>query len=230
VVVTVHGPELARGAGFRLLRAVLLAAGLAALAWLLLALFGSSTAAADDAPSDGLVNGVVNGLTGGVSASSTSVAAKPVAAVAPATVSAESVAAVPAKAATPPAAPVATPAATAPKPAAKSSVKRTPRPAAHARQPVAKPKPVPVVAAAMSKVDPENQVNRPGREPAPVKAPLAPSGSVTAGHDGPGTARGLHGTLPLTSVAKQPAVVLTTSPAARDVAGRSAGLPLTSPD
>jgi hypothetical protein len=137
-------------------------------------------------------------------------------------------------AAAPQVVPVAKPAAPKPVVAAKPAVvKRISRAVAPVRHHVAAHKAAPVAVKPLEASRPDNQANRPGPERAPAKVPLAPaapSGSVSAGHDGPGTARGTHGVLPAVATVTSPAEVYAAQDAERDIAGQGAGLPATSPD
>jgi hypothetical protein len=76
------------------------------------------------------------------------------------------------------------------------------------------------------------RADRPARDE-PVKtptAPVAPGTSVSGAHDGPGTARGIHGVLTGQATFTPEAAGYTTRSRAADVTGRVSGLPATSPD
>jgi hypothetical protein len=77
-----------------------------------------------------------------------------------------------------------------------------------------------------------DHAGRPGRDE-PVKtpaAPVAPGTSVSGSHDGPGSARGIHGVLTEQATFTPEQAGFTTRSRAADATGRVAGLPATSPD
>jgi hypothetical protein len=130
-------------------------------------------------------------------------------------------------AAAPPPAPVAP----APAPPPAPVVVRTPEPAPAPRPVVSVPAAPPVAQ------DPggnaAEQAGNGDPEPQPVKSPPAPASSgttVSASHDSSGGARGTHGVLPAQASLHPADAGFTTRSRAVDAAGRSPGLPATSPD
>lgn len=256
-MVAVDGTGPAQVAGRRLprlLHGALVAIGLSGLIWLLGLLIGSGTAAAETTPqqpdsqthSTGLLGGLVGGLTstlGGVLDTATSTVGQLTGAV-------QNPVVVP-----PASAPPIVREAPLPQPEPVQVARHAAtRPAPHASAPETKPSPViaaPVGHATPAKaVHPARKIasrpvvkqaaqptgheraNPSGPPPSPGKppAPAMPTGSLTAGHDGPGQARNSHGVLAGQSALEPPAEAFATHGHPADVADAAAGLPATAPD
>jgi hypothetical protein len=248
VVVGADGTPPARAAGRglpRLLRTVIVTAGLAALGWLLSTLLATGAAAAESTPdtgSPGLLGGLVGGLTHLLGATADTGTADP-----PGDTTATRPAPVNPIVAAPPASSAPTPA-----PATATSV-RSPAPATADRPaPAAKPgrtaaaahRSTRATARSAPAAPPSGQPptgDRPtipasdhtGRKPAPdpaPTAPAAPTSSVSPGHDGPGHARGGAALPAGTAAAVPPAGPHTDFGRASLAGSRTAGLPAMSPD
>lgn len=254
-MVAVDGTRLARVAGRRLprlLRGALVAIGLSGLIWLLGLLIGSGTAAADPPPaqpthSTGLLGGLVGGLTstlGSVLDTTTSTVGQVLGTASPVVVTPpvfsppvvresplpqpESVPVArhapthsAPRASTPEATPqpAPSPPATTPVKHAEPVVHNTVAPVRHAAPPVG-----PDLA------NPSGPAPSPDKSPSKPFAPAVPTGSVSAGHDGPGQARNSHGVLAGQSTLEPPAQALRTHGHAADAGDPAAGLPATAPD
>jgi hypothetical protein len=218
VVVAVDGSA-------RLVRALLLRAaftlGLAAIGWLFATLIASATASADETPpvvASGVAEtvGTVTG-TASTEAAPVSIPPAPVAVAAPAPE------------------PVAAPAPVArAKPAAKRAAPRTKALVPKRKVAAVVADPPPPVAAPAPTATPEtigeDEANRSGKHPEPTKSPPAPVGSASSAHDGGGQARGGSGVLTATSPPRPLAQELNAGGHAADAGGRTAGLPVASPD
>jgi hypothetical protein len=239
VVVGADGTPPARAAGRvlpRLLRTVIVTAGLAALGWLLSTLLATGGAAAESTPdtgSPGLLGGLVGGLTHLLGATPDTAPANPPGDTAPAPVD-PIVAAPP-----PPAAPTPAPAMVAhvrPRSATATRPSPTARPGRTAavahrstRAPAAAGQAAPTTASSSA----VPATGHTGRKPAPDRAPsapAAPNSSMSAGHDGPGQARGGTALPAGQTVAVPPAGRRTDLGRASLAGSRTAGLPARSPD
>jgi hypothetical protein len=232
-VVAEEGTGLARVAA-RLLRAVLVTAGFVALGWLLSTLLTTGSAAAD--PADELTGPTMADAANQVLTASAQTVSAAVLAPPPA--------ADPAPAPPPPAvtvvpadrAPAATPAAQRP-----AAAQHARKPARHAATPprraghqalapkeeAPRPSAAPVTTGTAPADRASDQDPGPDRTPA---APTAPTSSVSAGHDGPGGARG-GSALPSALAEPAPASApLNRLDRAGTATSRTAGLPAMSPD
>jgi hypothetical protein len=235
-VVAEEGTGLARVAA-RLLRAVLVTTGLVALGWLLTTLLSAGSAAAD--PTDELTgptmadaaNQVLTATTQTVSAAVLAPPAAADPAPAPPPPAERAVTVVTAEHA-PAAAPVAQrPAAEHPRKPARHQAAAQPHRAGHPAPAPKEEAPKPAAAPATTGSAPADRAS--DQDPVPDRTPItptAPTSSVSAGHDGPGGARGGSA---LPSALAEPVPV--SAPHLRlDRAGtatsRTAGLPAMSPD
>jgi hypothetical protein len=107
-------------------------------------------------------------------------------------------------------------------------------PVAPAAPPVVVLAPVaPVTPAVQDSGDATEHADQRGSDPRPVKKPAAPAGSgttVSTTHDSSGGARGTHGVLTSQATLHPADAGFTTRSRAVDAAGRTAGLPASSPD
>lgn len=236
MVVGADGTPPARAAGRalpRLLRTVIVTAGLAALGWLLSTLLATGTAAAESIP-DTRPPGLLGGLTHLLGATADTTPASPpgdTAATRPAP--ADPIVAAPQTSAAPTPAPASVARvrprpATATRPAPATKPGRT---AAVAHRSTPAPAGQAATATASSSAVPAT--THTGRKPAPDRAPSAPpapNSSVSAGHDGPGQARGGTALPAGLTVAVPPAGPRTDLGRASLAGSRTAGLPAMSPD
>lgn len=242
---------MAGGRVIRMLRALLVTAGLAALGWLLVALFATGTAAADETPTApaehastgsgllGLVTGVVEtatGTAGQLTAPLLDTADSALAPVVDPPPDTAEPAPTPVERVAPPAVPTAAPVTAPPVPLARPEPVAAPRPEPAAPEPSVRPRPIvqdvgdEIGEAPIDRADRSDPNRTPGKAPTAPAAPALPTSTVSAGHDGPGTARGGPGVLAAQPGLVPPAAALSRHTEASDAGGQSPGLPALSPD